>query len=105
MNRHTLSLTTLAFVAFAAVLSAQAPPARTPTMTEQPRGSGPLDRLAFRQIGPGAPSGRIDDFAVLESEPSTFYVATATGGIPEMVDSGGVLSTLTIVVPGSRERL
>ncbi|MFN7976630.1 MAG: hypothetical protein U0P30_00750 [Vicinamibacterales bacterium] len=88
MKQHTLSLTTLGFVALAAMLSAQAPPARTPAMTERPRGNGPLDRLAFRQIGPGAPSGRIDDFAVLESEPSTFYVATATGGIHKTTNNG-----------------
>lgn len=88
MNKHALSLTAIGFLSLAAVLTAQAPPARTPAMTEQPRGSGPLDRLAFRQIGPGAPSGRIDDFAVLESEPSTFYVATATGGIHKTTNNG-----------------
>lgn len=78
----------LGLVALAAVLTAQAPPARTPAMTEGSPGSGPLDRLAFRQIGPGAPSGRIDDFAVLESDPSTFYVATATGGIHKTTNNG-----------------
>jgi len=88
MRKNTFTLTTLGFLAFAAVLAAQAPPARTPAMTEQPRGTGPLDRLAFRQIGPGAPSGRIDDFAVLESDPSTFYVAAATGGIHKTTNNG-----------------
>jgi photosystem II stability/assembly factor-like uncharacterized protein len=88
MNRHALSLTAIGFLSLAAVLTAQAPPARTPAMTEQPRGTGPLDRLAFRQIGPGAPSGRIDDFAVLESDPSTFYVAAATGGIHKTTNNG-----------------
>lgn len=88
MNKHALSLTAIGFLSLAAVLTAQAPPARTPAMTEQPRGTGPLDRLAFRQIGPGAPSGRIDDFAVLESDPSTFYVAAATGGIHKTTNNG-----------------
>lgn len=88
MNKHALSLTAIGFLSLAAVLTAQAPPARTPAMTERPHGTGPLDRLAFRQIGPGAPSGRIDDFAVLESEPSTFYVATATGGIHKTTNNG-----------------
>ena len=60
----------------------------TPVMTEKSSGTGPFDRLAFRQIGPGAPSGRIDDFAVLESDPSTFYVATATGGIHKTTNDG-----------------
>ena len=59
---------------------AQAPPRPTPVWTENSRGTGPLDRLAFRAIGPATPSGRVDDVAVLESDPSTFYVAMATVG-------------------------
>ena len=42
--------------------------------------AAPFDRLKFRSIGPAAPSGRIDDFAVFEKNPAVFYVATATGG-------------------------
>ena len=37
--------------------------------------------LEFRNIGPAIMGGRIDDFAVVESRPSTFYVATASAGI------------------------
>ncbi|MGE0811754.1 MAG: WD40/YVTN/BNR-like repeat-containing protein [Vicinamibacterales bacterium] len=88
MRKSTLSLTLVGFVALVGALGAQAPPARTPAMTEKSAGSGPLDRLAFRQIGPGAPSGRVDDFAVLESDPSTFYVAAATGGIHKTTNGG-----------------
>ena len=40
-----------------------------------------FDGLKFREIGPATPSGRIDDFAVIDSDPSTFYVAAATGGV------------------------
>jgi photosystem II stability/assembly factor-like uncharacterized protein len=50
--------------------------------------SGPFDRLQFREIGPATMSGRIDDFAVLESNPSIFYVATATGGLWKTVNQG-----------------
>ena len=67
---------------------AQAPPRPTPVWTENSRGDGPLDRLAFRAIGPATPSGRIDDVAVLESDPSTFYVATATSGIYKTTNAG-----------------
>ncbi|MCC6988251.1 MAG: glycosyl hydrolase, partial [Acidobacteria bacterium] len=88
MRKSALPLTLCALVALATALAAQAPPARTPAMTEASAGSGPLDRLAFRQIGPGAPSGRIDDLAVLESDPSTFYVAAATGGIHKTTNNG-----------------
>jgi photosystem II stability/assembly factor-like uncharacterized protein len=48
----------------------------------------PFDRLQFREIGPATPSGRIDDFAVLERDPATFYVATATGGLWKTVNNG-----------------
>jgi photosystem II stability/assembly factor-like uncharacterized protein len=71
-----------------ATILAQAPPRPTPVWTEHSRGSGPLDRLAFRAIGPATPSGRIDDLAVLESDPSTFYVATATAGIYKTTNAG-----------------
>jgi photosystem II stability/assembly factor-like uncharacterized protein len=48
----------------------------------------PFDKLNFREIGPATPSGRIDDFAVLESNPSVFYVASATGGLWKTVNNG-----------------
>ena len=67
---------------------AQAPPTPTPAFTDNSMGKGPLDRLDFRAIGPATPSGRIDDFAVLESDPATFYVATATAGIYKTVNGG-----------------
>ena len=48
----------------------------------------PFDSLKFRNIGPATPSGRIDDFAVLESNPAVFYVASATGGLWKTVNMG-----------------
>ena len=35
--------------------------------------------LKFRSIGPAVMGGRVDDFAVVESDPRTYYVATAAG--------------------------
>jgi photosystem II stability/assembly factor-like uncharacterized protein len=61
---------------------ATAPPARA----EQP--SSPFEGLKFREIGPATPSGRIDDFAVLESNPAVFYVATATAGVWKTTNHG-----------------
>ena len=52
------------------------------------RADGPFDRLEFREIGPATMSGRIDDLAVLESNPSVFYVASATGGLWKTVNQG-----------------
>jgi len=44
--------------------------------------------LEFRNIGPAIMGGRIDDFAVAESNPSVFYVGTASGGILKTVNHG-----------------
>ena len=48
----------------------------------------PFEGLSFRNIGPAIMGGRIDDFAVVESDPSTFYVGTASGGIWKTVNAG-----------------
>ncbi len=48
----------------------------------------PFDGLNFREIGPATPSGRVDDLAVLESNPSVFYVATATSGLWKTTNHG-----------------
>lgn len=54
----------------------------------QTSSSSPFDNLTFREIGPTSPSGRIDDLAVLESNPSVFYVATATSGVWKTTNHG-----------------
>jgi photosystem II stability/assembly factor-like uncharacterized protein len=47
-----------------------------------------LKNLKFRSIGPAIMGGRIDDFAVVESDPRIIYVATASGGIFKSVNAG-----------------
>jgi photosystem II stability/assembly factor-like uncharacterized protein len=47
-----------------------------------------LKNLQFRAIGPAIMGGRIDDIAVVESSPSTYYVGTATGGVWKTVNNG-----------------
>jgi photosystem II stability/assembly factor-like uncharacterized protein len=47
-----------------------------------------LDAFAVRQIGPANMGGRIVDLAVVESNPATFYVATASGGVWKTTDAG-----------------
>ena len=56
--------------------------------------NGPFDGLRFREIGPATPAGRIDDFAVLESNPAVFYVGTATGGIWKTTNNGTTFETV-----------
>ena len=48
----------------------------------------PLKGLEFRNIGPAIMGGRIDDFAVVEANPSVFYVGTASGGIFKTTNRG-----------------
>jgi photosystem II stability/assembly factor-like uncharacterized protein len=45
-----------------------------------------LDQFAIRTIGPANMSGRIAALAVDESKPSTFYVASASGGLWKTVN-------------------
>jgi photosystem II stability/assembly factor-like uncharacterized protein len=66
--------------------SEQAPPAST--------GSAPFDSLHFRPIGPASMSGRTTDLAVYEVNPSTYYVATAHGGLWKTVNNGTTFEAL-----------
>ncbi len=47
-----------------------------------------FDGLKFRNIGPATMGGRVDDFAVLESNPAVFYVAAATSGLWKTTNNG-----------------
>ena len=47
-----------------------------------------LKRFVWRSIGPVAMGGRIDDIAPVESNPSTFYVGYATGGVWKTENNG-----------------
>src|SRR6188474_277979 len=93
MNRR-IALTTFALTLATAALFAQAPAPPTPVFTEKSAGNGPLDRLWFRPIGPATPSGRVDDFAVLESDPTTFYVAMATAGVYKTTNAGTTFTSV-----------
>ncbi|MGE0042298.1 MAG: hypothetical protein AB7V01_14030 [Vicinamibacterales bacterium] len=62
-----------------AVVQAQAPGALT---------SDDFTGLRFRNIGPATMSGRVVDMDVVESNPYTMYVASATGGVWRTTDNG-----------------
>jgi len=64
----------------AAQAKASPPPAPSP--------SPQVKALEFRNIGPAVMGGRIDDVAVVESRPSTFYVAAASAGLWRTVNNG-----------------
>jgi photosystem II stability/assembly factor-like uncharacterized protein len=78
--RRNAAFLAAAFAAFASAASAQ-PKAATLTPDH-------LKGFEFRNIGPAIMGGRIDDFAVVESNPSVFYVGTASGGILKTTNGG-----------------
>src|SRR6478736_1438729 len=86
-NHQRFIVTALASVAAAIFVShasrwsaaAQATPAIT---------SADFSALHFRNIGPAAMSGRFVDMDVVESNPYTMYVASATGGVFRTTDNG-----------------
>src|SRR5260370_23270717 len=47
-----------------------------------------LKNLKFREIGPAIMGGRVDDFAVVESDPRTIYVGPAAGGVFKTTNGG-----------------
>ncbi len=64
------------------------------TQEDKSASTSPFAGLRFREIGPATMAGRIDDFAVLESNPAVFYVATATGGLWKTVNQGTTFETV-----------
>jgi photosystem II stability/assembly factor-like uncharacterized protein len=46
------------------------------------------EHLKMRAIGPAIMMGRIDDLAVVESDPKTIYLGAATGGVWKSTDTG-----------------
>ncbi|OEK05104.1 WD40/YVTN/BNR-like repeat-containing protein [Roseivirga misakiensis] len=71
---------TLTFLALFAICS--------PLVLAQNLTSETLSGLRLRNIGPAAMSGRVVDLAVVNKDPYTFYVATATGGIWKTTNNG-----------------
>src|SRR2546423_9288729 len=52
------------------------------------RDESPFKHLQWRAIGPANMGGRIDDFAVVESNPTTWYVGAATSGLWKTTNNG-----------------
>src|SRR5260221_1513017 len=55
---------------------------------DQPTPTDKFKNLEFREIGPGTMGGRIDDFAVVESNPNVVYAGTASGGVWKTTNNG-----------------
>src|SRR5688500_3422317 len=68
---------------------AQGPPAATPEVPLINQSDDPMLRpFRWRSIGPASMGGRIDDIAVVESNPSIYYVGYATSGLWKTVNNG-----------------
>src|ERR1039457_6567317 len=61
-----------------------------------------LKNLKFRSIGPAIMGGRIDDFAVVESDPRVIYVAATAGGIFKTTNAGVTWEPIFDDQPNSR---
>jgi hypothetical protein len=104
-------------VLFAGSLGAQAPqtPARpaqpaaaqAPPQPQAPPALPPINEstdpwlrpFRWRSIGPANMGGRIDDITVVESNPSTYYVGYATGGIFKTENNGTTFTQIFEVHP------
>jgi photosystem II stability/assembly factor-like uncharacterized protein len=58
-----------------------------------------LAAMPIRNIGPANPGGRIDDIAVVESDPRVMYVGTAAGGIFKTINGGVTFTPITDKLP------
>src|SRR5229473_164094 len=55
---------------------------------DQPNPTDKLKSLELREIGPAVMGGRIDDFAVVESNPNIVFVGVASGGVWKTSNNG-----------------
>ena len=93
MLRRILPVLTLLALALAAApawsqpskeKAATAAEKKAPAMTFE----SALGRLKFRELGPAVMGGRLDDFAVVESNPAIVYAGTASGGLWKTLNAG-----------------
>jgi photosystem II stability/assembly factor-like uncharacterized protein len=76
-------------------LVAQAPQPAPPLPKPVNYEADPILRsFVWRSIGPANMGGRIDDIAVDENDPSTFYIGMATGGIWKTTNNGTTWSPI-----------
>ena len=76
----------------------QAAPAAAPPPIHQST-DAVLKTFVWRSIGPASMGGRIDDIAVVDGNPSTYYVGYATGGIFKTVNNGTTFTPIFDVYP------
>lgn len=95
MSREILRVRALAWLGMGLclvagrALVAQGPPQAPPLPPPINQSDDPILRpFVWRSIGPANMGGRVDDIAVVESDPSTIYLGFATGGIWKSTNNG-----------------
>jgi photosystem II stability/assembly factor-like uncharacterized protein len=82
-TNRTLSLRLVVFILIGVLATASAS-----AQDGQTKVDAALKNLQWRAIGPANMGGRIDDFAVVETNPTTWYVGVATGGVWKTTNNG-----------------
>jgi photosystem II stability/assembly factor-like uncharacterized protein len=93
----------------AAGAAAQAQAAQPPAAAQRPPAPPPINQsddpvlktFRWRSIGPASMGGRIDDIEAVESNPSTFYVGFATGGLWKTTNNGTTFTSIFDTYPVS----
>jgi photosystem II stability/assembly factor-like uncharacterized protein len=91
MSRAPAAVLTACLLAYfsAHIPPAQSTPAQPPAAAAKAESLRPIfDGLKARCIGPANMGGRVVDLAVVESNPATFFVASAGGGVWKTTDGG-----------------
>jgi photosystem II stability/assembly factor-like uncharacterized protein len=95
---RTAGIAALSLLLTASVASAQKKPAKAPPTPTPPAPAAVkadhFNTMEFRNIGPANMGGRVDDLAVVESNPTTFYVGMASAGILKTTNGGITFETL-----------
>src|SRR3954470_21293112 len=99
--RSTRVIAGLAALALSAPAVAQQAPSNAPaSLINEP--TNPLLRgFRWRSIGPVGQGARVDDFAVDEKNPTTFYVGYAVSGIVKTTNNGTTFEPIFDLYPGS----
>jgi photosystem II stability/assembly factor-like uncharacterized protein len=91
LSSRFIHLTVFAIAACAGLAIAPAPRAAAPAVRPRPEDAFPRDwvkALSWRCIGPASMGGRIVALSVFEADPSTYWVATASGGLLKTTNNG-----------------
>ena len=91
MNRMSAGCRINAVIALVLSLSIQTTPARGQNSGSKPPDAGLFSEFPWRLLGPASPAGRVWQVVGVESNPKTFYVTTAGGGLWKSTDNGTTL--------------